>query len=132
MDLEPLELFTLRGVAGTDVVERLRDQHALASSAGSATPSPGRFHVEGHAPEPLEACLDHFWDAGPELELVETTPRPPETPKPLLRRLGPSPFEAGRFPLVGLLATCYEVVSRDALESPEPDDEPAEEEGGRS
>jgi uncharacterized Zn finger protein len=119
---DPLELFTLRGLAGADLVERLRDQHALASSAGASTPAPGRFHVDGPAPEPLETCLDHFWDAGPELGLVETTPRPPETPKPLLRRLGPSPFEAGKFPLVGLLATCYEVVSRDALEGPEPGD----------
>ena len=43
---------------------------------------------------------------------------------PLLRRLGPSPFESSRFPFVGLLATCYDVISKAALMN---DDESAPE-----
>ena len=40
---------------------------------------------------------------------------------------GPSPFTEGRFPLMGLLATRYELISEDAAESrelPESDEEP--------
>ena len=66
---------------------------------------------------PLDACLDRFWEAGEELDEVDAPIAPPEVSHPLLRRLGPSPFEASRFPFVGLLATCYDVISKAALMS---------------
>ena len=57
----------------------------------------------------------------------------PEVSYPLLRRLGPSPFENAKFPLFGLMQTCYEVISdamltgADTTEEGEdtPDDEDA-------
>src|SRR5690606_31706193 len=67
---------------------------------------------------PLEASIEDFWEAGPALESFETPLRKPEVSYALLRRLGPSPFTEGRFPLVGLLATCYNSVSRSALQEP--------------
>lgn len=67
---------------------------------------------------PLEHCLDTFWELGPGLEELDTPLRPPEVSHALLRRLGPSPFKEGKFPLVGLLATCYETISRSALDTP--------------
>lgn len=65
---------------------------------------------------PLEECLDRFWEAGPQLESVQTRIEPPKTPLDLLERLGTSPFERGAFPLIGFLATTYDKVSRYALE----------------
>jgi hypothetical protein len=70
----------------------------------------------------LDACLDRFWEAGLELDQVDAPIAPPEVSHPLLRRLGPSPFEQSRFPFVGLLATCYDVISAAALrDEDEPD-----------
>jgi hypothetical protein len=63
---------------------------------------------------PLGADLERFWEAGPELAQIDTPMGEPEVSHVLLRRLGPSPFTESRFPLVGLLATCYEVVSEHA------------------
>ncbi len=65
---------------------------------------------------PIEECLDRFWEAGEELDVVQTHLGPPETPLALLEKLGPSPFQRGGFPLIGFLATTYEKVSRYALD----------------
>ena len=64
--------------------------------------------------------LEAFWEdpAGRAPVLPRVAP---EVDKPLLRRLGASPFEA-RFPLVGLLATCYELVSEQTVRIDEADD----------
>jgi uncharacterized Zn finger protein len=118
IDKDPFTLFRLRGLAGEDLIDRLRQKREADLDA---VPLPGsdsgRLASEPTAP-PLDANLARFWEAGPELDLVETTPRPAEVSTPLLRRLGPSPFKTARFPLVGLLATVYEVVSKGALEGP--------------
>ena len=63
---------------------------------------------------PLDQDVGRFWDAGPELAEVDLQLEPPAVSKPLLRRLGPSPFDQASFPLVGLLATCYDVISERA------------------
>ena len=69
----------------------------------------------------LEACLDDFyrWNdqaiapAAPELDNASEGD--------ILKKLGPSPFERGGFPLVGFLATVYEKVGRDARARLQPD-----------
>ena len=118
LDKDPFLVFLLRGLAGEHLIERLREKREAELDAA---PIPGatsrRLASEPTAP-PLDANLARFWEAGPELDLIETTPRAAEVSTPLLRRLGPSPFKAARFPLVGLLATCYEMVSRAAMEGP--------------
>lgn len=77
----------------------------------------------GAESEPLDSCLDRFWEAGDELDEVDAPLVPPEVTHPLLRRLGPSPFAKSRFPFVGLLATCYDVISRAALMNDDEADE---------
>ncbi len=63
-------------------------------------------------PPPLEECLDTFWSTGVPLEdLPEIGPADTE-PYEILKRLGPSPFEGGGFPLIGFFATAYDRVSR--------------------
>ncbi len=65
---------------------------------------------------PIHELIDQFWDSGPEIDLVEIHIEPPEAPLALLEMLGPSPFQRGGFPLIGVLATTYDKVSRYALQ----------------
>ncbi|MBY0260823.1 MAG: hypothetical protein K2Q20_00665, partial [Phycisphaerales bacterium] len=76
-----------------------------------------------------------FWTA-PDPEALAGLDMPialPEVSHPLLRRVGPSPFVGAKFPLVGLLATCYDVISQSVIDSAAgepakmPDDLPADE-----
>ena len=112
---EPFLIFTLRGMPGDDLIERLR-QHRQATSGSMVGQAAAVYtpHL-GAEVRPLDADLAQFWHASDELDEVDAPIAPPEVSHPLLRRLGPSPFEASRFPFVGLLATCYDVISRAAL-----------------
>lgn len=120
----PLTLFTLRGRSGAAFLESLRERRSSAPPPGAGN---GRAALAGSewpgfrdrepAP-PLSQRIDDFWEAGPELEQVETSLKPPEVSHALLRRLGPSPFSGAKFPLVGLLATCYDVISRSVIDPP--------------
>jgi len=125
---DPFLVFTLRGMPGEELVERLRQRRQAATSGGSGAPAPVYAAHMGTETVPLDACLDHYWEAGSELDEVDAPISPPEVSHPLLRRLGPSPFESSRFPFVGLLATCYDVISQAALledeEAPELDEAP--------
>lgn len=55
------------------------------------------------------------------LERLDLAPTNPPVSHPLLRRLGASPIPGAKFPLVGLLATCYDVISAKAMKSPVPE-----------
>lgn len=126
---DPFLILTLRGLPREELLERLRQRRAVAG-AGSGTVlvySPVVPGVSDLEVPPLEECVDGYWDLGPELAQVDMPIERPEVSHPLLRRLGPSPFGAGqgRFPLVGLLATCYEVISEATIKAAE-DETPAE------
>ena len=63
-------------------------------------------------PAPLEECLGSFWAAGiPQADMPEIHP-PGAEPYEILKRLGPSPFAGGGFPLIGFFASAYDRVSR--------------------
>ncbi|HED54328.1 MAG TPA: hypothetical protein ENJ00_09040 [Phycisphaerales bacterium] len=133
---DPWAIFSLRGIEREDLVEQLRHHRLLPGSGdGSALVySPHIESIESLPVKPLEECLDHFWDAASGLAELHLTPERPAVSHPLLRRLGPSPFEGSRFPLVGLLATCYDVVSEQVLKdeqvsSSDANGEPEEEAG---
>lgn len=112
---EPFLMFSLRGLDAQEMLEQLRDKRAMAGG-GSRTPV-YQQHVPGLTEldvKPLEGCVEGFWDGGVGLKELEIPLGKPEVSHPLLRRLGPSPL-AGTFPLVGLLASCYDVISEEAL-----------------
>ncbi len=128
IDEQPFMIFELRGQQGEALLDALRHRSGQAQLDAVATPV-----YEAHVPqapsargEPLEACLDSFWDAGEGLSSIPTPIALPEVSHPLLRRLGPSPFKEWRFPLVGLLATCYDVISQANLDSQAAEDEDEE------
>ncbi|MBX3365585.1 MAG: hypothetical protein KF866_12580 [Phycisphaeraceae bacterium] len=110
---EPLLVLTLRGMPGDELLDRVRQRRAIAGSVGAvpvhASHLPG---VTDLTAEPLEAHLELFWQRPASLHELDLPVAPPRISHPLLRRLGPSPFTESKFPLVGLLATCYEVISQ--------------------
>ncbi|TVS06155.1 MAG: hypothetical protein EA423_05870 [Phycisphaerales bacterium] len=112
---DPFTVFTLRGMPGRELLERLRQRRAVSGVSGEVPVYVPR--VEGVsdiiAPD-LDQQLENFWQVGPDLAEIDTPMDPPEVDKPLLRRLGQSPFTESRFPLVGLLATCYDLIAEAA------------------
>lgn len=100
---DPWLLLRLRGLVREDVQDRVR----LARRSGEETLSVG-LAAPG---TPFDAPIEEFWRPGSALSQLESMPPAHHAPMALLRRLGPSPLE-GRFPLVGLLASAYESISR--------------------
>jgi uncharacterized Zn finger protein len=106
---DPLLAFTLRGLDGQRLLERLQEARAIATrGVARAHSTPPAVEV---APEamPLERCLESFWRPGRQLDEVPSETEP-FAPHALLRRLGPSPLQ-GKFPLVGLLASIYDSIA---------------------
>lgn len=114
---DPFLIFELRGLPREHLVEGLRDFRALTTLGPGPQPVYAA-HVAGLTDAPaasLEESLHHFWRAPRKGAMPSVPIEPPEVSHPLLRRLGQSPFQESKFPLVGLLATCYELIGRDAL-----------------
>ncbi len=106
----------MRGMPEEELLERLRQLRVTAAApTGGGVPvtKPQIDGVSHEVAKPLDAS-GGFWEAGSELEELSTPASRPAVEHVLLRRLGPSPFEGAKFPLVGLLATCYGVVSEAA------------------
>ncbi len=114
---DPWTIFSMRGIHRDDLIEQLKHLRLMPDSGGGSAPvySPHIEAIETYGAKPLEECLDHFWDPAAGLEHLHLAPEKPTVSHPLLRRLGQSPFEGSKFPLVGLLATCYDVISERIL-----------------
>jgi uncharacterized Zn finger protein len=126
MARDPMVLFTLRGMPAADFLERLRHNRSMLGSAETCPPvySPVVRGASDVPSIPLEQCLDRFWSSASEAAEPDLPVEPPVVSHPLLRRLGPSPFKAGAFPLVGLLATCFEVISESVIRQESGEGEP--------
>jgi uncharacterized Zn finger protein len=126
-------IFAVRGIQRDELLEQIRARRSRQTSARAAEPGSAAMPADtrpvpvylprlpgaDEAATPLEQSIDHFWVAGPGLHQIELSMQQPDVSHPLLRRLGSSPFDAAtgaKFPLVGLLATCYDVVTQHALE----------------
>ncbi len=117
LDADPFVVFELRGMPKDELLERLRQMRATRSAGDGPVPvylplAPAGVPTES---KPLEDLIDDFWTVGPGAEQTHMPLHQAEVRQPLLRRLGPSPFKNSRFPLVGLLATCYDVISTKTL-----------------
>lgn len=121
----PLTIFMLRGMPEQDLLERLRQARVLQglqrSGAGAIPVYTAHVPGVGRAALPLEETLANFWTAeDPEaLGTLDMPIAPPEVSHPLLRRVGPSPFTGAKFPITGLLATCYDVISEHVIRESE-------------
>lgn len=130
---DPFLMFVLRGIETEDLRERLRQKRIVVGAASGSAPvySQRISGASDVSSPPLEQSLGSFYEAGEQLASLETPIAPPAVSHPLLRRLGPSPFLSAPFPLVGLLASCYETISAETIETaarePEAAAEPVEE-----
>ncbi|MBL4590319.1 MAG: SWIM zinc finger family protein, partial [Phycisphaerales bacterium] len=122
---DPMLIFGLHNMPGSELIEGLR-QHRTVGAQGPG-PAPVLIaHVPGVSDvssPPLEDVLDTFWDVGDGLQELDTPIAHPEVSCVLLRRLGPSPFVGGGFPLVGLMQTCYELIGNSVVDAEGSDDD---------
>jgi uncharacterized Zn finger protein len=106
---DPLLAFTLRGLDGQRLLERLQEARAIATRGLARAHSTPPVVEGAPEPAPLDRSLENFWRPGRQIDEM-----PPETepfaPHALLRRLGQSPLQ-GKFPLVGLLASIYDSMA---------------------
>ena len=118
---DPMAIFGLHGMPSQELIDGLRQKRAV----GVQGPGPAPVllqHVPGVSDipsAPLDDAMDSFWEVGPELEELDTPIEPPPVNCVLLRRLGASPFPEGAFPLIGLMATCYQLIGDAAVEEDE-------------
>ncbi|MGH7131522.1 MAG: hypothetical protein ACREJO_06205 [Phycisphaerales bacterium] len=123
LSVDPFLMFRLRGLDKEELLERLRQRRAIdtARTAPGASDRPMPAYLPGlpgisDAPTTLlELTVDHFWSTGAALAELDLPLGRPAVGHALLRRLGPTPFDGATFPLVGLLATCYDVISEASL-----------------
>ncbi|MAY74757.1 MAG: hypothetical protein CMJ31_08625 [Phycisphaerae bacterium] len=121
MSTDAFLIFALRGLPGDLLIDALRQKRAIAGLGSESAPV-HLSHVPGVsevACDPLEQELGRFWTdpsrEDPEAGAIDLGVQAPQVSHALLRRLGPSPFTESRFRLVGLLATCYDLVSEHVL-----------------
>ena len=106
---DPLLAFTLRGLDGQRLLERLQEARAIATrgvARAHSTPPAAEAAPEAM---PLDRSLENFWRPGRQIDEMPSETEP-FAPHALLRRLGQSPLQ-GKFPLVGLLASIYDSVA---------------------
>ncbi len=106
-DEDPFLLFRLRGRTGEQITSALRERRGAQRKEEVEEP-------DLDAP-PLEEELDRFWEAGPALDALNVSIKPPTVPLSVLRRLGHPGFVGED--LERLLAPTYEAISRAALET---------------
>lgn len=122
---DPMIIFGLHGMPSQELIDGLRQKRAV----GVQGPGPAPVllqHVPGVSDvpsAPLDDALGSFWEVGDELKELDTPIEPPTLNCVLLRRLGSSPFPEGRFPLIGLMATCYQLIGEHAIREDESGDE---------
>ncbi len=116
---DPMVIFGLRGMPGQELIDGLRQKRAVGVQGPGPSPVLHQ-HVPGVSDvssPPLEDSIESFWEVGPELDELDTPISPPAVNCVLLRRLGPSPFVGGQFPLIGLMATCYQLIGEAVIEA---------------
>lgn len=115
LDEDPFLLFTMRGRTKDQIVAALRARradHALDHQRGDDSLPAGFDSASG---PPLEACLETFWQMGPEIDAVQVKVAPPDVERELLKVLGNPPFAEGQG-LAEHLEDIYRAVSQRALE----------------
>jgi uncharacterized Zn finger protein len=118
---DPMAIFGLRGMPGQELIDGLRQKRAVGVQGPGPSPVLHQ-HVPGVSDissPPLEDSIESFWEVGDGLAELDTPIAPPPVNCVLLRRLGPSPFVDGRFPLIGLMATCYQLIGEAAVQAEE-------------
>ena len=110
-DAEPFLIFTWRGRTQDELLDGLRARRARSKTKGS--------QASRSAAAAAAEQARSFWQSGPELADLHISPLAGEAPDALVRRLGPTPIDAGGRDLADALAALYaqlaEAAERRAL-----------------
>lgn len=106
-DEDPFLLFRLRGRTQQQMMDALRARRGTDADVTEKPPEP-----EEPAP-PLAESMDDYWRAGDALNTLSARIEPPDTPLPVLQRLGPPGFLDQD--IAALFAPSYTAMSEDAI-----------------
>ena len=123
---DPLLILEFRGQSIADLSDRVRQQRTLMTRGGATAHPDPPLASNILAGASLTECADRFWRLGTDFDEARRPAVLDHIPHALLRRLGPSTMEMGKFPLSGLLATIYDTVADHARSMQEgPGEDPA-------
>ena len=127
-DRDPFAVLAWRGRARAAIIEELRRRrtnheppgdaadpaaagNAAAGNAAAGNAAAAPHHAPRAGSAPLAECIDTFWHAGPELELVRIRPEAPELATAVLRHLPRGLVEVRGKDVVEHLGPAYEEIS---------------------
>ncbi len=105
-DQDPFLLLKLRGRSRDLLLKELRARRAAEATGNSPVPEKAG---------PLNEVMDHFWEAGDELESVSVSVGPPAVSASLLKRLGVPSFWKPHPEIRGALERLYAKVTERAM-----------------
>ena len=105
-DQDPFLLMKLRGRGRDLLLKDLRSRRAAEATGSSPAPEKAG---------PLNELMDHFWEAGDELESVSVSVGPPAVSASLLKRLGVPSFWKPHPEIRGALERLYAKVTERAM-----------------
>ena len=114
-DRDPFMIFQMRGRGREELAAALREERSTVVSPEAE----GHAGAEGEPwdlDQPLEECLDQFWEAREALAGFRVSVLPPAVPEALLKRLGPLPLLESTEDITAILCERYRTVSQRALE----------------
>ena len=116
-DEDPFLIFHLRGKDKEQLLAELRLRRTAGEVALAEEPPVYEVTPAAaeEAVEPLEACLDRFWELGDGLETFQAPIMRPAVEAGLLKRLGKPPFERKPGEIAEALALAYAAATDHAL-----------------
>lgn len=109
-DEDPFLLFRMRGRSQEQILEALRQRRGAEAEIESMNGESNGWDSEPEQPR-FPETLANFWNAGHELNDVHVHIHMPNTPQPLLKRLG-EPEVASQLTLQGQLEESYNAISQ--------------------
>ena len=132
-DEDPFLIFKLRGRTKEEISRTLRRWRAPDAGVSTEAEAEGRgtapLATSDESVEPLDSCLDCFWEVGTSLDSFSVKPAPPAVVAAIIKGLGDAPYRVGADNISALLAKAYEVAGRRALQMASSESDPDPEDG---
>jgi uncharacterized Zn finger protein len=117
-DDDPFVLFQLRGRTKDQIISALRARRTAGAEPAPAKREPGqrlRRHARVEPIVHLADSLEHFWEAGPEIDELRFSIAAPEVEAAPVKQLGEPSFWKGQTPFLEHLGAAYAAATQAAL-----------------